>query len=137
MNIDETFAIHKLGPRSKAAYLAAWQVLRDAPDWVPWPSLVEAMLKTDDPITAKSASDLMRGMEYLGLIERRGQWHPRSGTDGREVRNLYDCATCGRHLSADVTWGDFAIHCELCWMSHLASHPPEHACDSSCEAPEK
>jgi hypothetical protein len=121
MNIDETFAIHKLGARSKDAYRRAVSLLGDTEDWEPWPKVVEAMRLGEDPVTAKTASDILRGLEYLGLVERRGKWNHRAATDGREIRLCFCCADCGVHLRAADSYGPNQDRCSACWGQESSS----------------
>jgi hypothetical protein len=76
----DRFDIDKLGDRSKRAYWAISD-LYDS-QWHSWQKVVGIMLAASD-ITAKSCSDILRGMEHVGEVVRRGTFSPRR--DSREL----------------------------------------------------
>lgn len=80
----------KLGERSQVAYRALYQQgdLSDGGniwdrDWHDWAVVLSRMLEASD-LTAKSCSDIIRGLEYNGEILRRGRWSARR--DRRQLR---------------------------------------------------
>ena len=117
----ERFDPQRLGPRSKRAYDAI-TVDSDYYDgqWHPWPEVIAKMLSVTD-LKPASCAAILRGMEHIGEIIRRGVYrHPRGATaydpagDTREVLFL-DITPQPRDAYTDSEWPDI-----VAWQAEIA-----------------